>query len=179
MLRYDANSAVLMMFMMKCPFCWYKYMSTFDDCFRSYITNLGYISKLVTVASSEVWLNTLWLSAVIWQQQSWSILVQVMAWCLMAPSHYLNQSCWLIISEVCGIHLRENSQEMPKISILDMSLKVTHLRLQPQLPGTNESLNWGLNYAGRWYFEMYFCERNNCIFIQTDQFILKFIPNWW
>ena len=26
-----------------------------------------------------------------------STLVQVMAWCLMAPSHYLNQ-CWLIIS---------------------------------------------------------------------------------
>ena len=27
--------------------------------------------------------------------RSWSTLVQVMAWCLTAPSHYLNQ-CWLI-----------------------------------------------------------------------------------
>ena len=30
------------------------------------------------------------------------------------------------------------SQEMLKISILDTSLKITDLRLQPQLPGTNE-----------------------------------------
>ena len=30
----------------------------------------------------------------IWWHKSWSALAQVMAWCLMAPSHYLNQ-CWL------------------------------------------------------------------------------------
>ena len=30
---------------------------------------------------------------------SWSTLAQVMAWCLMAPSHYLNQ-CWLIIKDI-------------------------------------------------------------------------------
>ena len=36
--------------------------------------------------------------AILWQR-SGSILAQVMACCLMAPSHYLNQ-CWLIISEV-------------------------------------------------------------------------------
>ena len=32
--------------------------------------------------------------ATIWWHKSWSTLAQVMAWCLMAPSHYLNQ-CWL------------------------------------------------------------------------------------
>ena len=31
--------------------------------------------------------------------RTWSTLVQAMAWCLMAPSHYMNW-CWLIISEV-------------------------------------------------------------------------------
>ena len=31
--------------------------------------------------------------------RSGSTLAQVMAWCLTAPSHYLNQ-CWLIINEV-------------------------------------------------------------------------------
>ena len=35
----------------------------------------------------------------IWRQRSGSSLTQVMACCLMAPSHYLNQ-CWLITSMV-------------------------------------------------------------------------------
>ena len=38
-------------------------------------------------------------SDTIWWQRSGSTLAQVMACCLTAPSHYLNQ-CWLIISEV-------------------------------------------------------------------------------
>ena len=42
-------------------------------------------------------INSLWPSDTIWQQTSRAKLVQVpvMAWCLMAPSHYLNQ-CWFI-----------------------------------------------------------------------------------
>ena len=44
-------------------------------------------------------LNSLWPSDVIWRQRSGSILTRLMACCLAAPSHYLNQ-CWLIISEV-------------------------------------------------------------------------------
>ena len=35
--------------------------------------------------------NSLWPSDDIWQQGSRSTLVQAMACCLMAPSHYLNQ----------------------------------------------------------------------------------------
>ena len=35
--------------------------------------------------------NSLWLCDAIWWHRSWSILVQVMACCLTAPSHYLNQ----------------------------------------------------------------------------------------
>ena len=35
----------------------------------------------------------------IWRWRSWSALVKIMACCLAAPSHYLNQ-CWLIISKV-------------------------------------------------------------------------------
>ena len=38
---------------------------------------------------------------------TWSTLVQVMACCLMAPSHYLNQ-CWLIIKGVLW-HLSETN----------------------------------------------------------------------
>ena len=43
--------------------------------------------------------NSLWPSDTIWQHISRSTLDQVMACCLTAPSHYLNQ-CWLIISKV-------------------------------------------------------------------------------
>ena len=42
-----------------------------------------------------------------WQHWSWTTLAQVMACCLTAPSHYLNQ-CWLIIRGVLW-HSSENS----------------------------------------------------------------------
>ena len=35
----------------------------------------------------------------LWRHKTWSTLAQVMACCLTAPSHYLNQ-CWLIITKV-------------------------------------------------------------------------------
>ena len=43
-------------------------------------------------------INSLRPSDAIWRQRSGSTSDQVMAWCLMAPNHYLNQ-CWLIISK--------------------------------------------------------------------------------
>ena len=43
--------------------------------------------------------NSLLPSDTIWQHKSGSTLAQVMAGCLTAPSHYLNQ-CWVIIIKV-------------------------------------------------------------------------------
>ena len=43
--------------------------------------------------------NSLWPSDAIWRQRNGSTLNQVMACCLMAPSHYLNQY-WFIIGMV-------------------------------------------------------------------------------
>ena len=43
--------------------------------------------------------NSLGPSDAIWRQKTGLTLAQVMACCLTAPSHYLNQ-CWLIISKV-------------------------------------------------------------------------------
>ena len=43
--------------------------------------------------------NSLWPNDATWRHRSGSRLAQVMACCLMAPSHYLSQ-CWLIISKV-------------------------------------------------------------------------------
>ena len=56
------------------------------------------ISK-ISFQISQGPINSLWPSDVIWRQGSRSTLVQVMACCLMATSHYLNQ-CWLMISEM-------------------------------------------------------------------------------
>ena len=44
-------------------------------------------------------IHSLWPSDAIWRYRSESTVAQVMACCLTAPSHYLNQ-CWLIISKV-------------------------------------------------------------------------------
>ena len=59
---------------------------------------------------------------VIWRHNSGSTLFQVMACYLEAPSHYLNQY-WLIIGEYLWHHLMTISQEMLKISNIEMSLK--------------------------------------------------------
>ena len=44
-------------------------------------------------------INSLWPGDAIWRHGTRSTLAQVMACCLTAPSHYLNQ-CWLIFSKV-------------------------------------------------------------------------------
>ena len=70
-----------------------------------------------------------------WQHRSGSTLAQVMAHFLMVPSHYLNH-CSLIISEILWPSTEGNrvSQEILRLSILDMNLKIDNLRLQPHLP---------------------------------------------
>ena len=66
-------------------------------------------------------------------------LNQVMAWCLMAPSHYLDQ-CWLTINKalLCWIHLRQIQWKTYNVSLTKMCLKITHLKYQP---GVSESDN--------------------------------------
>ena len=54
-------------------------------------------NKTLKVSCYEI--NSLWPSGAIWRQGFRSTLVQVMACCLTAPSHYLNQ-CWLTICMV-------------------------------------------------------------------------------
>ena len=44
-------------------------------------------------------INLSWPNDTIWRHWSGSTLAQVMACCLTAPSHYLNQ-CWLVISKI-------------------------------------------------------------------------------
>ena len=65
------------------------------------VQTLSFKSPIMHWAWGMAWnvINSLGPSDAIWWQRSGSTLVQVMACCLTAPSHYLNQ-CWLIISKV-------------------------------------------------------------------------------
>ena len=56
------------------------------------------ISRNITTTLSKC-IDSLWPGDPIWRHRSGLTLVQVMTWCLTAPSHYLNQ-CWIFISEV-------------------------------------------------------------------------------
>ena len=55
-------------------------------------------SLLPYVVTRPQWVISLCSSGDIWFHRTWSTLVQVMACCLMAPSHYLNQ-CWWILNK--------------------------------------------------------------------------------
>ena len=64
----------------------------------------------------------------------WSTLSQVMACCLMTPSHCLNQ-CWPIpLMGSCGIYPWVVSWEVFMASIYKMSLKIPLLKLLPNRP---------------------------------------------
>ena len=58
--------------------------------------------------------NSLRPSDTIWRHRSGSTLVQVMACCLTAPSHYLNQ-CWLISEVQWQFHKRYLRHESPEL----------------------------------------------------------------
>ena len=66
-----------------------------------FISDWKYTLCWQSVGSKQATLlyNPSWLGDIIWRQRTESILVQVMAWCLMAPSHYLNQY-WLTIIKI-------------------------------------------------------------------------------
>ena len=64
------------------------------------------ITLISTMTLHDNWeINSLRPSDALWRHRSMATLAQVMACCLTAPSHYLNQ-CWLIISKVLW-HSRE------------------------------------------------------------------------
>ena len=69
---------------------------------------MQFVVKLPQVNATQLnIINSLRPSDAIWRQWSWTTLAQVMACCLTAPSHYLNQ-CWLITRGVLW-HTSESS----------------------------------------------------------------------
>ena len=76
---------------------------------------------------SQSSINSLWPNDAIWRQRSGSTLAQVMACCLTAPSHYLNQ-CWFTRVRSIGIHLSTILQEILQPSITKISMKITFIK---------------------------------------------------
>ena len=64
---------------------------------------------------------SLWHKEAQWWHRYGSTLAQVMSWCLMAPSHYLNQF-WLLISEV---KWQSPQGKQPQPSVNKISSKTT------------------------------------------------------
>ena len=115
---------------------WYSFVGIFTDniwiisqqnVFKFYTYEIGHISPRVH------WVNPLRLNNAIWIHRSGQTLTQVMACCLVAPSHYLHRYI--------------------------MSLKILFLKLLPHLPGVSESMmawlqGWawaGKPWTGHWH----------------------------
>ena len=97
--------------------------------------------NLININAFEI-INSLAPSDAIWWQKSGSTLAQVMACCLTAQSHYLNQ-CWLINTKVLW-HPRALSWEDLKIHINKTRMKFEFLKSDPDLPGTNELILYSI-----------------------------------
>ena len=81
----------------------------------------------------SLWPNSLWPSDAIRRQGTELTLAQVMASCLTASSHYLNQ-CWFRSAKHCGIHRRASSWEDLKMPISKIRFKIPFFRIAFRSP---------------------------------------------
>ena len=86
-------------------------------------------------------INSLWPSDAIWQHRSWSTLAQVMACCLTAPSHYLNQ-CWLFVSTDQWRLSKGNFTRDTQAINHENQLQFAWIKFLSNLPGANELIQW-------------------------------------
>ena len=100
-------------------------------------------------------------SDAIWRHRFGSTLAQVMACCLMAPSHYLNQ-CWVIINEVPWFSSESNFTESAHTTILylgfeNQTFRITAISPRGQWVNTIEAeMKWPP--FSRSHFQMHFPE---------------------
>ena len=100
--------------------------------YKKYIKTLLNLSlhnnSKMSIISREIWaLNIIafWFIDATKRRRSWATLVEVMACCLPAPSINLNQY-WAVMSS--GIQLTTISEEMHKISVIEICLEINSLR---------------------------------------------------
>ena len=95
------------------------------------------VSQHIIVLLYQPNLILLWPCNAIWWHTSGSTLDQVMACCLMAPSHYLNQ-CWHISKGVLWYSPENNfSENTPDINSANR-FEIKILKLFPHFPWANE-----------------------------------------
>ena len=104
-------------FLMARPKCLMRDFTNLNRIYKAHRANVWWTMKVFQIhcymyLHACLWalacsLNSLRPSDTIWWQWTGSTLAQVMAWCLTAPSHYLNQ-CWLIIHKVQSHSLKGN-----------------------------------------------------------------------
>ena len=82
--------------------------------------------------NDHVRFNSLWPCDAIWWHRSRSTLAQVMACCLMAPSHYMNQ-CWLLICVVLWHSLESNYVGNAQVFFIIIGIWKLHWKLLPHL----------------------------------------------
>ena len=89
------------------------------------ISTRGPIKLPNTILKSALGLNSLWPNHTIKHVRSWWTRIQVMASCMMAPSHYLKQ-CGLIIILINKVlwHLSQ------QIIIKDLKITISKMRLK-------------------------------------------------
>ena len=116
-------------------------------------------SDLICSKGNE--LNSLWPGDATWQHRSGSTLAQVIAFCLMAPSYYLNQFLLIIKSVLwhsSGTIFTRNAHILYLIH--NIYSEIAFIELLPHFPGANE-----LTYIHRYQYTHGFFQRNmntNC-----------------
>ena len=102
--------------------------------------------------------NSLAPGDAIWHHRTRSTLLQVMACCLMAPSHHLNPQCWFVISVAftwVQFHWKCSSHQ-----------SLNHI-CKPHIENYNQ-ISWG-----QW---VQFTRENN---IQSDAVLTRFDITWY
>ena len=103
----------------------------------NYLQNTG---TWWTVDSQNV--NSLWPNDIIWWHRFVSTLAQVMACCLMAPSHCLNQYWFIIISVLCHSHQGNSAGNTHESNHYNTFEILTHCSLVIPYCNIDLRLNW-------------------------------------
>ena len=108
---------------------------TYMDKCNFFVECVNCRQTMFSITVTQLQSFSLWPCGAIWWQRSGSKLAPVMASCLTAASHYLNQ-CWIVISEPLWHSLAGNFTVNAQYTY-PMCLKIINLRLQLLLPGAN------------------------------------------
>ena len=110
-----------------------------------------------------------------WRHRSGSTLVQVLACCLTAPSHYLNQ-CWLIISEVLWHAPQRNFTAIDQVDILYNELENYNF----EITATSLRGQWVKDCIVQWLLYARFTADVSSLSCESTQFRGHFIQvSYW